>query len=146
VALRDHHGRTDLRRAALKRLNDAKALLRVGKPHARGAAYLAGYAIECKLKAIAMEVFGCWTLEQLARRLRVTERDVYTHGLEALLRALPLYATLRRSQLWRSDFAGRVNQWRVSWRYDPHDADLEWARSFLEAAERVYNWLEANRA
>ena len=55
---RKHSGRTDLRKAALKRKADAWALLTAKGPangrHARGAGYLGGYAIECKLKAIAM--------------------------------------------------------------------------------------------
>jgi hypothetical protein len=51
-----------LRKAALKRRSDAWALLDAEGRHARGAGYLGGYAIEWKLKAIAMEVFGCWTL------------------------------------------------------------------------------------
>ena len=65
---RDFQGRTDLHKAGLKRLGDAKALLRKGRARGRGAMYLAGYAVECKLKAIAMEIYDCWTLEQLARR------------------------------------------------------------------------------
>jgi hypothetical protein len=146
VGLRDRHGRTDLRRAALKRLNDAKALLDAGPGHARGAAYLAGYAIECKLKAIAMEAFGCWTLQALADRLKVNEQDVYTHGLEALLRHLPLYNNFKRSPVWRTDFAARVNTWKVSWRYDPHDWSQSEAQDFVASVERVYKWLDSNRS
>jgi HEPN domain-containing protein len=146
VGLRDSHGRTDLRRAALKRLNDAKVLLRAGAGHARGAAYLAGYAIESKLKAIAMEAFDCWTLEALAARWEVDEQEVYTHGLEALLRHLPLYNNFKRSPIWRNDFAPKVNLWRVSCRHNPHDCSQAEAQKFIGAVERVYKWLESNRA
>src|SRR5690349_24208834 len=89
----DFHGITEQGKAAFKRLRDAEALLseidsdrwrRQKGRHARGAMYLAGYAIECKLKAIAMEIHRCRTLAQLASKLGADERDIYTHGLESL--------------------------------------------------------------
>jgi len=142
----------DQRKAAFKRLRDAKALLgrqegdwyqQKGR-HARGAMYLAGYAVECKLKAIAMEVNRCRSLGELQARWGVTEQDVYTHGLEALARRLPLYNRLRKSSVWR-DFASQVNRWRPAWRYDPQDHRNETAAAFVAAVETVYNWLESNR-
>jgi hypothetical protein len=138
----EHHGRTDLRKAAMKRLRDAKALAQCNNSHGRGAMYLAGYAIECKLKAIAMEVFGCWTLADLAQKWSVDEHEVYTHGLERLVRRLPLWNNLRRSAVWRP-FA-RVNQWRPSWRYNPHDVRSAEAKAFVQDVEAVYKWLESN--
>lgn len=81
----------------MRRKLDAWALLGCGARHARGAAYLGGYAVECKLKAIAMELFDCWTLAELARRWRVDDRAVYQHGLEALASRLPLWTRLKAS-------------------------------------------------
>jgi hypothetical protein len=143
---------TEQRKAAFKRLRDAEALLdekdgdwsKQKGEHARGAMYIAGYAVECKLKAIAMEVNGCRDLEELRRRWRVTEQDIYTHGLEALARRLPLYHRFRRSTVWRS-FTTQVNRWRPSWRYDPHDHLNGTAAQFIAAVRDVYNWLETNR-
>jgi hypothetical protein len=143
---------SEQRKAAIKRLRDARFLInqqevqswrdQAGK-HARGAMYLAGYAIECKLKAIAMETFRCRTLEELRIKLRIDERDIYTHGLELLATRLRLSSRLRKSRVWR-DF-GEVNRWRPSWRYDPKDWNNGLALEFLEAVERVYYWLESNR-
>jgi hypothetical protein len=142
---REHSGLTDQRKAALKRKRDARALLeRENGRHARGAGYLGGYAVECKLKAIAMEIFHCWTLDELAQRLKVSEDLVYQHGLEAIAKHLPLYNRMQRSEIWR-DFAGLVNQWRPSWRYNPRDWSPQAARTFLIAVDRVYAWLESNR-
>jgi hypothetical protein len=148
----EFHGISEQRKAAIKRLRDAKFLLnqqdgpswrdQSGK-HARGAMYLAGYAIECKLKSIAMETLGCRTLEELRIKLRVDEHDIYSHGLERLATMLGLYSRLRQSRVWR-DF-GEVNRWRPSWRYDPKDWNNGLALEFLEAVERVYYWLESNR-
>jgi hypothetical protein len=146
VAKRTHNGRTDLRKAAFKRLRDARALLRGGKENARGAAYIGGYAVECKLKAIALEVFDCWNLDQLAAKWRVREHDVYTHGLEAILRHLPIYNKFRASPIWAKHFASHVNTWRVHWRYDPHDWPTGKAEAFLLSVEEVYNWIDSNRS
>jgi hypothetical protein len=110
--------------------------------------YLGGYAIECKVKAIAMEIHSCRTLEALRERLNVDEREVYTHGLESLLgRLVPtgLLDRLKRGVAGRA-FASYVNAWRPSWRYDPTNATMEKARAFLDAVDAVYTWLDSNRA
>jgi hypothetical protein len=140
----DHDGRTDMSRAALKRRADAWALVRAGREHTRAATYLGGYAVECKLKAIAMEIYDCWTLRQLADRLGVSDQEVFTHGLEALLERLPLRDNFRRSPVWH-DFSNHVNRWRASWRYDPHNGTVEAATTFLQAVNRVYAWLDAHQ-
>jgi hypothetical protein len=145
--MREHQGITELRKAAFRRLRDAEALLRAGGEHAHCAMYVAGYAVECKLKAIAMEVHNCVTLEELARRWQVDEREVFTHGLECLARRLTLYSRFVKSGVWR-DFSGQVNRWRPSWRYKPGEASVKMnqkADAFLRAVERVCKWLDANR-
>ena len=142
---KEHSGRTAQRKAGLKRKADAHALLETEqREHARGAGYLGGYAVECKLKAIAMEIHGCWTLDELAGEWQVNEDVIYSHGLEALAKRLPLYNRMRTSEVWR-DFAGHVNRWRPSWRYDPQDWSVAAAQTFLDAVDRVYKWLESNR-
>jgi len=141
---RDYSGRTDQRKAALHRLADAKFLVNEGAPHRRGGLYLAGYAIECKLKAIAMEVFECWSLGDLAVKWDVDEREVYTHGLDALAARLPLYGNFQRSLVWR-DFATYVNRWNPSWRYNPREPEESFAIAFTGAVDRVFKWLDSNR-
>lgn len=138
-----HNGRTELRMAGLKRLRDAQALLSSGPAHSQGAMYLAGYAIECKLKAIAMEVYDCWTLDELARKWRVETRDVYDHRLERLAKRLPLYGRFQESEVWRL-FAGVVNRWQPSWRYSPADRPRADAEGFLGAVWSVWEWLGSN--
>ena len=145
MAKRAHSGLSDLRTAAVKRKADAwKLLRRGGAEHTRGAVYLGGYAVECKLKAIAMERHVCWTLEQLALRWQVSEDVVFSHGLEVFLNQLSLYDKLRKSEVGR-DFTGQVNQWRPSWRYSPRNWPVAEAEVFMNAVERVYAWLDANR-
>jgi hypothetical protein len=142
MAHREHDGWTDLRIAGIRRLDDAEALLDSGQAHGQGAAYLAGYAVECKLKCIAMEGLSCWTLTQLARKWKVDERDVYTHGLEYLVKRLPSYQRFRQSSVWPV-FVTRVSKWRPSWRYSPYMIAAD-VRAFVQAVRRVIQWLDAN--
>ena len=144
---------TDQRKAAFKRLRDAKKLLdyqeavdwrQTKGKHARGAMYLAGYAIECKLKAIAMEVNRCRTLQELQAKWAVDERDVFAHGLESLIKRLPVYERFTNSSVWKP-FTAQVNRWRPSWRYDPDDYPNGNAAEFVQAVQMVYDWLENNQ-
>lgn len=76
--------RGDFQKLAILRLEEAEVLLDGGKPD--GAYYLAGYAVECALKAC------------IAKRTRRFEfpvepgvvRDYYTHNLESLLKSARL--------------------------------------------------------
>jgi hypothetical protein len=109
---------------------------------------MGGYAVECRLKAIAMEIYGCWTLRELSERLDVTENDVFQHGLEALLGKMPkgLQDNMKADRsVWRA-FTGQVNRWKVSWRYAPRPLTGEEAQTFLYAVDTVFDWLDANRA
>jgi hypothetical protein len=139
---REHDGLTDLRKAGTRRLNDAEALLGDGEVHERGAAYLAGYAVECKLKCVAMGELSCWNLKDLARRWKVDDRVVYTHGLECLVRRLASYRRFRESTVWML-FVTQVSKWRPSWRYSPDVVDLD-AHEFVKAVKGVVKWFEVN--
>ena len=142
--MQQYDGRTDMWKVAIKRRADARRLFEGGQPHTSGAVYLAGYAVECKMKAIAMEVHGVSSLRALTSKLNLDDNAVFTHGLEALLALLPFEHSFRRSQVWR-DFTTQVARWRPSWRYAPRDWPEDKARAFLSAVDRVYMWLDANR-
>lgn len=105
---------------------------------------MGGYAIECKLKALALEMFRCNTLEELAIRWKVEDRDVYHHGLEVFAKRLEFWQNFKQSEVWR-DFAREVNQWRTSWRYNPIPVSVRDAQTFLRSVDRVFQWLECNR-
>lgn len=111
--------------------------------------YLAGYAIECMIKSIAMEAYGCSTLEALKDQLGLTDHDIYIHRLEGLiLRIMPQGSLdrLRQGPAGRA-FITQVNTWQPSWRYDPADVSPAKAEVFLDAVDAVYvySWLETNR-
>lgn len=144
-ARRGHTGRSDLLAAARKRLADARRLLDSDEArHARGAAYLAGYAVECKLKSNLMEVFDCWTLDELADKMRVRDDVLYTHGLRKLAELLPSWPRLIANGAARREF-DKASAWRPSWRYDGRDWTVDEARAFLDNVQNSWEWLDANR-
>lgn len=141
-----HSGITELTKAAWNRKRDAKSLLDRGKHHTRGAMYLAGYAIECKIKAKAMERHRCRTLKDLCHKLLLTEDRVFSHGIESLLKDLlpgGIFARLLGGEAAPA-FRAQVNRWTPQWRYDPRNPGEEEANRFMEAVDDVWLWLERN--
>lgn len=138
-----YHGRTEQRKAAIKRKADAWALFEKGEQHFRGAMYLAGYAIECKLKATAMEVFEVDNLKELSDRIGGDVNSVYTHGLESLVGLMPFESRFRNGDAWK-DFSLYVNRWSPAWRYDHRNPSRDEVETYLAAVNNVYRWLEAN--
>ena len=150
MSRKDFQGRTQIRKAGIRRLRDAETLLDSAKPrvHAPCAKYLAGYAIEGMLKFDWMEREGCWKLTDLLRNRGFSEKDVFSHSLENLAKMMPsLYNHLKGDKdAWKA-FA-RVNQWKTSWRYRPGEeteTEVKSARDFVEDVWVVYKWLQANR-
>jgi len=141
-----YQGITEQATAAIHRKRDAEALLADGASHARGAMYLAGYAIECKIKAKAMERHNCRTLDNLRQKLKLRDEHVYSHGLESLITdLLPAGTRLRLMQGSASlAFKSQVNTWKPGWRYEPKAPGMPNARRFLEAVDEVWKWLENN--
>jgi hypothetical protein len=131
-----------LRQLAQEWVLDAKALLDAGRWP--GAYYLAGYAVECGLKACILAfvektgaIFtdrkfleGCWTHE--------LDRLMTTAGLQAEL-GIAIQANPALGRLWAV-----VKDWRETSRYQPK-AELD-ARQLYEAithdSNRVLKWIE----
>jgi hypothetical protein len=94
-----------------------------------------------------MERYGCHKLEELRTKLRLSEDDLFTHGLERLAKMVPsLYNRLVQSEIWRT-FA-HVNNWSPSWRYRPGEVtegEKNSALVFVEEVKRVRQWLDSNR-
>ena len=117
--------RSDLQRLADDRVADAAALLAAGRWSA--AYYLAGYAVECGLKAC------------IARRVRAEDfpdkklaNDSYTHNLEALVGVADLAKAMRAEFGLRRTFERNwlaVSDWSEAARYSQ--------RSEVEARQLV---------
>lgn len=98
--------RTEFQQLAQERLDDAQALFAVGRWS--GAYYLAGYAIECALKACIAKATQA---EDFPRR---DASKMYTHSLVELLGYANLPQPLGREREWSI-----IKGWSEQCRYDP---------------------------
>lgn len=145
--LRDQHGGvSEIGKAAGHRLTDAQVLLSNGRW--RAAMYMAGYAVECRLKAKLMRKYGCDHLRELgaelARRGKLdAANDVYTHSLELLAHLTDRLPVLRGDVgLWK--LFATVNRWVPAWRYAAGQSDMDEAADFVEAAGELLRWVDHN--
>ncbi len=142
-----YSGRTAQAKAGLKRLVDARRLQSDGRW--RGAMYLAGYSIECKLKARLMEVYGLDTLEELEVELerRLGYRvSLFTHSIEVLFSLTGARERLVHNpkrpaalQAYR-----HCNTWHPAWRYRPDDGHPDDCSAFMEAVDEFAKFIDNN--
>ena len=110
--------------------------------------YLAGYAIECLIKAKLMEMFQQSNLEglevELKRRQIIPEdSSLFDHRIELYLRASGRLDALKKDKaLWRS--FNIANRWLPSWRYNPDLSNRGDAEDFLEAVDTMVKWIRSN--
>jgi hypothetical protein len=113
VLTRRFEGVTEQFKASVNRLKDAEELAARGR--LRGCVYLAGYAVECRLKWKLMSEHRAWNLKQLGAKLAF---DPFTHDFTAMGARLGGWHRLERNpqfaKVWEV-----VTRWRVSWRYGP---------------------------
>ncbi len=105
--------RFDFQRLAKIRIKEAEALLEKG--HYDGAYYLAGYAVECALKACIAKQTRQYDFPDKAQAL-----ESYTHDLAKLVRAAKLESELEEKIAADSNFAvywRRVQVWSEAARY-----------------------------
>lgn len=141
-----HSGVSEQSKASRHRLDDARALLNADRW--RGAMYMAGYAVECMLKAKLMRMFDCRQLreleEELQRRgLLSAAASVYSHQLGMLLRLTQRMDQLRSDRAFWPQF-NMVNRWVPAWRYSADLSNREDAQDFLDAVTRIVHWIEHN--
>ena len=135
--------RHDLQELARLRLDEARALLIAGHPS--GAFYLAGYAVECALKACISRK----TREHDFPPDPETVRQIYSHRLPALLLRAGLESQLREDAPGGSPLDknwARVLGWNEDSRYRLIDTIR--ARSLYNAIADPQNgvlaWLQRN--
>ena len=125
-----------LRAVARARLDDAWVLLKAAQetksPQRRvGSIYLAGYAVECALKARI-----CY--ETVADILR---KEYFTHDLQWLLSRTTMSIRIRRQEgIWQS-FVLIRSVWEPALRYQLPSVGAEGARRFFESTKEVTTWL-----
>ena len=141
-----HNGVSELAGASRQRLADAQALLNASRW--RGAMYMAGYAVECLLKTKLMHIYDCKNLRELEdllwqRSILPTNRTVFTHQLEDLLRLTPGYNRLRQDRA-RWHMFQVVNLWTPQWRYTAKQTTYQEASRFLTFIDNVIHWIDNN--
>jgi hypothetical protein len=107
--------RLDLRQLAEDRISDAAILLAAGRWS--GAYYLAGYAVECGLKACIARLTN---QDDFPRDRRFVE-ECYTHNLERLLKAAGLGPVLDMDSASNPAFSGNwgvAKDWQETSRYE----------------------------
>ncbi len=139
-------GITEQSKAGIHRRDDAHALLNAARW--RGAMYMAGYSVECLLKAKLMRMYGCSNLrdleEELQRRgLLAEQATIFTHQLEILIRLANGMDRLRQHpQLW--PLFNIVNRWIPAWRYNPDLSNHDDAADYLGAVDSIRHWIDHN--
>jgi HEPN domain-containing protein len=124
----------DLQRAAKQRLTTAEFLLRHG--YALDAMYLGGYAVECTLKALILEVTPVSEREDVRQRIssgaKMHSAEVLGQILKGRSRPIPL------------DLVKRFRRcgWSTALRYESGHVDRGETRGFLKTAKRVVDWVE----
>jgi hypothetical protein len=142
-----------LRSVAEKRFGDAQCLVASGvKARFAGAMYVAGFVIECLLKALLLErhrnLAGIVDPASLSKTDREAYGLLFSHNLADLLDLLPeVEAKLTKvndsgsRSLW-DDLAEVCAQWTIYARYSPRDASKEEAQRFIAAIDEVRRWLK----
>lgn len=123
-------------RCAFRRYGDARALLNVD--HHTGAVYLAGYGVECILKALLVAAVP----PDLQAELVGTFRGAKAHDLR-WLRSQYLLGSGRRTL--PREVAGQfalVTSWSTDLRYSPAELRRPDAVTFLAAADAILRWAD----
>jgi len=135
--------RTEFQLLAETRISEAHALLTLGSPMPSGAYYLAGYAVECALKACIAKRVNQYDYpdKQLAN-------DSYTHDIEKLVRVAGLDAE-RSADIAVTAIFGQnwniVKDWNEKARYAQH-SQLEAQKLYdaiTDATNGVLPWIKA---
>jgi len=144
-----------MRTVADRRFDDAEALRKTGEnARANGAMYLAGFVVECLLKARLLKEHP-WLQRSLdPGSLSAKDKQLYLlcykmHDLEQLLEHLP---DLKRKVLEASKFCPSgsnpfqslmaiVEDWTIFARYSPRTATIDEAARFLKQVKEVKKWL-----
>jgi HEPN domain-containing protein len=139
-------GVTAQAKSAKHRLDDARSLFRESRW--RGAMYMAGYGVECLLKAKLMKRYDCRTLLELedelhSRKLLSDKLTIFTHQLSLLLNLTGSVDVLRRDRRLWPQFV-LANSWLPAWRYNPDLGNKEDAEDYLSAATTMVKWVENN--
>ncbi len=145
---------SQLRTVAARRFADAEYLYESGRnERANGAMYLAGFVIECLLKAKLFEKHN-WVKNSTFPRDRSTEEQRVwslcwrSHDLDELLAHLP-EVSKRAAELERQGYPRVIQflksicaEWTIFARYSPYSATIKEAEEFVTKVKELKEWLK----
>ncbi|HEX3656941.1 MAG TPA: HEPN domain-containing protein [Pirellulales bacterium] len=122
-------------RAAKQRFEDAGLLLDAGRT--TGAVYLAGYTVECLLKAVILESVP----SKLRKQLLIDFRGRQGHDIEMLCSTYrrQVQAAIPRRV---TQHLARLNSWSTDLRYTPGSLQPGDADEFFESVHAVLTWTD----
>jgi hypothetical protein len=130
-----------LRTVAERRFADAEALRRTGRnERANGVMYLAGFVVECLLKARLLEAFPALQAGPLPSGMdRLWFLCYRSHDLEGIVEQLPgLGAALEHQKAGAAEMLSRVcAEWTIYARYSPRSATMREAAEFVERVREL---------
>jgi hypothetical protein len=121
--------------AARQRFEDSGFLLEAGRT--TGAIYLAGYSVECMLKALILSNLSVRSRNATLQQFRGTKAHEYNWLRRKYLQngGQPFPAAISKA------FA-LVNTWAVELRYEPGASKYEDAVAFMDGAEAILVWVD----
>jgi HEPN domain-containing protein len=123
-------------RAGKQRFEDARLLLEKAE-RATGAIYLAGYGVECLLKALVLSLVPAGNRQEVTANFR----GARAHNFDWLkAQYFQNGGTPFPSEISKA-FA-LVNTWDTEWRYRPGIVSRREAEDFLNAAEQIIMWAD----
>jgi HEPN domain-containing protein len=120
--------RADFKKLALTRLDDAKVLLKNRRYSA--AYYVAGYVVECSLKACLAKKTQRYQFPPDAEKVR---RCYYTHELQILAEECGLLEEIEEGHARLRAYWNTIRDWTEESRYNPGDGKR--AKDILLAIE-----------
>jgi len=124
----------DFQRAAAQRLTTAETLLR--EKLTLDAQYLGGYAVECSLKALILQLTPDADkpnkLKEITAGAKMHRPDILLGELRNLGVALPLVLSRRMRRF----------NWTPDLRYETGRRDTGETIAFLTTAKAIYDWVE----
>jgi len=145
---------TQLRTVAERRFDDAQALRRTGEnARANGAMYLAGFVVECLLKAQLLQTYRWLQNASSPESGPKDQRYLWSlcyrsHNLDEILAELPMIVKRisaleqRESNRLTQSLKSVCAQWTIFARYSPTSADIQEARQFLDQVKELREWLK----
>jgi HEPN domain-containing protein len=124
----------DFQKVALQRLNTAQFLAENG--YNLDAMYLAGYAVECSLKALILERTPAADQEKKFREISSGRQMHDLENLAALLKAVACPVPIDLVKRFRR------SGWSTDLRYEHGRTDTGETRGFLRTAQMTYDWVK----